>query len=31
MNKNFDIHSANSIIEYAKLLKDKTLRETCGS
>lgn len=31
MNKNFDIRSANSIIEYAKLLKDKTLRETCST
>ncbi len=30
MDRNFDIHSANSIIEYAKLLKDKTLREACG-
>ena len=30
MDRNFDIHSASSIIEYAKLLKDKTLREACG-
>jgi len=30
MNKNYDIHSANSIIEYAKKLKGKTLREVCG-
>ncbi len=27
----YDVTSADSIIEFAKLLKDKTLRETCSS
>lgn len=32
MNKegNFDINSPNSIIEFAKLLKDQSLRQACG-
>ena len=28
---NFDVNSAESIIDYAKLLKNQTLREACGS
>ena len=26
----YDINSADSIIDFAKLLKDQTLRESCG-